>query len=174
MVLEGTHLFHPYVVGIQAKMDVPLTYAIAAGGSIVLLLFIHSATHLTRFLGPCQTLIRQYFLLFTLVGRHRFLGPWTLAQVSLQLVYLVANIFCTSFRVLTAKKASVRASYLSLINIMPAYFGFYLSFICNMLGVLLATYCFFHVSTGTMSVLFGLLHVLIYAANKPSFKVGKL
>jgi len=154
-------------------MDVPLTYAIAAGGSIVLLLFIHSATHLTRFLGPCRTLIRKYFLLLTLVGRHRFFGPWTFAQVSFQLVYLVANIFCASFRVSTAKEASVRAGHLSLINMMPAYFGFHLSFICNMLGVSLATYRLFHASTGTMSVLFGLLHVLIHAASKPSFKVGE-
>ncbi len=128
-------------------MDVPLTYAIAAGGSIVLLLFIHSATHLTRFLRPCRTLIRKYFLLLTLVGRHRFFGPWTFAQVSLQLVYLVANIFSASFRVSTAKEASVRAGHISLINMMPAYFGFHLSFICDMLGVSLATYRLFHAST---------------------------
>ncbi len=155
-------------------MDVPLNYAIAAGGSIVLLLFIHSVTRLTRFLRPCRTLIRKYFLLLTLVGRHRFFGPWTVAQVSLQVVYLVANIFCASFRVSTVKEASVRAGHLSLFNIMPAYFGFHLSFICDLLGVSLATYRVFHASTGTISVLLGLLHVLIYATSKPSFNVGQL
>ncbi len=155
-------------------MDVPLTYAIAAGGSIILLLFIYSVTHLTRFLGPCRTLIRKYFLLLTLVGRHRFFEPWTFAQVSFQLVYLVVNIFCASFRVSTVKEASVRAGHLSLINIIPAYFGFHLSFICNMLSVLLATYRLFHAFTGTISILFRLLHVLIHAASKPSFKVSEL
>jgi len=154
-------------------MDLPLTYAIAAGGSIVLLLFIHSATHLTRFLGPCRTLIRKYFLLLTLVGRHRFFGPWNFAQVSLQLVYLVANI-CASFRVSTAKEASVRAGHLSLINMMPAYFGFHLSFICDMLGVSLATYRLIHASTGTMSVLFGLLHVLIHASQQAELQSGRV
>lgn len=154
-------------------MDAPQFYAIAAGGSIVLLLFINSATHLTRFLGPCPTLIQKYFLLLTLVGRHRFFGPWTFAQVSFQLVYLIANIFCASFKVSTAKEASVRAAHLSLINMIPAYFGYHFSFICDLLGVSLATYRLFHVSTGTMSVLFGLLHVLIHAASKPSFKVGE-
>lgn len=154
-------------------MDAPLFYAVAAGGTIVLLLFINSATHLTRFLEPFWTLIWKYFLLPTLVGRHRFFGPWTFAQVSFQLVYLVANIFCASFRVLTAKEVSVRAAHLSLINMMPAYFGFHLSFISDLLGVSLATYRLFHASTGTISVLFGLLHILIHAISKPSFQVGE-
>lgn len=34
--------------------------------------------------------------------------------------------------------------------------------------VSLTTYRLFHASTGTMSVLLGLLHVLIHAARKPS------
>ncbi len=66
-----------------------------------------------------------------------------------------------------------RACHLSLINVMPASFGFHLSFICDMLDVLLATYRLFHASTGTMSVLFRLLHVVIQATSKPSFKVGE-
>lgn len=154
-------------------MDAPLFYAIAAGGGIVILLFINATTHLTKFLEPCRMLIWKYFLLPTLVGRHRFLGPWSFAQVSFQLIYLVVNIFCASFRVSTAKEASVRAAHLSLINMMPAYFGFHLSFVCDLLGVLMTTYRLFHASTGTMSVLFELLHVLIHATSKPSFKVGE-
>ena len=48
-------------------MDAPLFYAIAAGGSLVLLLLINFAAHLTRFLGHCRTLVRKYFLLPMLV-----------------------------------------------------------------------------------------------------------
>ena len=154
-------------------MDAPQFYAIAAGGSIVLLFFINSATHLTRFLGPCRTLIQKYFLLLTLVRRHRFFGPWTFAQVSFQLIYLIANIFCASFGVSTAKEAGVRAAHLSLINMMPTYFEFHLSFICDLLRVSLTTYRLFHAFTGIMSVLFELLHVLIHATSKPSFKVNE-
>ncbi len=78
LILRRTYSFHPHVVGI---LNFPsgdgrtIVYAIAAGGSIVLLLFINSATHQTKFLKPCRTLIRTYFLLPTLFGRHRFLGP---------------------------------------------------------------------------------------------------
>jgi len=73
----------------------------------------------------------------------------------------------------TAKEANVRAGHLSLINMIPAYFGFHLSFICDMLGVSLATWRLFNTSTGTMSVLLGLLHVLIHAAGKPNVKAGE-
>ncbi len=72
---------------------------------------------------------------------------------------------------LIIKKASVRASHLSLINMLSAYFKFYLSFICDILSVLLITYRLFHALTEIMSVLFKLLHVLIYAINKSSIKV---
>ena len=143
-------------------MDAPFFYAIAAGGGIILLLFINATTHLTKFLEPCRMLIRKYFLLPTLVGRHRFFEPWNFAQMSFQLIYLVANIFCASFRVTTAKEASVRAAHLSLINMMPDYFGFHLSFNCDLLGVSLTTYRLFHASTGTM---FGLI-VSVAASNK--------
>ncbi len=178
VVLERTHSFHTLFVSIfdfnRQEMDATQFYAIAAGGSVVLLLIINSALHLTRFLGPFRTLIQKYFLLPMLVGRHRFVEPWTPAQVSFQLIYLAANVFCASFRVHIAEEASLRVGHLSLINMMPTYFGFHLSFICNMLEVSLATYRLFHTSTGIMSVLLGLLHVLIHAARKPSFNVGEL
>ena len=109
-------------------------------------------------------LIQKDFLFLTLVGRHRFFGLWAFAQVSFQLVYLVTNILYASFKVSTAKEASVRAGHLSLIKMMSAYFGFHLSSICDMLSVSLATYQLFHASTGTMSVLF-------HGTSKPSFKV---
>lgn len=57
---------------------------------------------------------------------------------------------------------------------MPAYFRFHLNFICDLLGVLLATYYVFYAFIGTMSILLGLLYVLIYTTSKPSFNVGQL
>ena len=57
---------------------------------------------------------------------------------------------------------------------MLAYFRFHLSFIYDLLGVLLATYRVFHVFIRTISILLRLLHVLIYTTSKPSFNVGQL
>jgi len=77
------------------------------------------------------------------------------------------------FQNIDRKEASVHAGHLSLINVMPAYDKFHLNFICDLLGVSLATYRLFHTFTGTIFVLFVLLHVLIHAASKPSFEVGE-
>ena len=149
-------------------MDPQLFYAISAGGGILLLFFIDIVTHSVWFPEPCWKLIWKYFLLPSR-WRHRFFGPWILAQMSFQLIYFIANIFCASFRASTAKEASVRIACLLLINMMSVYFGFHSSLICDSLGVLLATYRLFHASTGTLAVL---LHVLIDVIGKSSFNVG--
>ncbi len=149
-------------------MDVTQFYAIAAGGCIILLFIIHSLIRLSRFIKLCDTLLRKHLVYPLLLRRHRLLGPWTRAQVVFQLIYLGGNVFCTCFKVSTASEAATRAGNLSLINMMPAYFGFHLSFICDLLGVSLPLYRLFHASTGTMSVLLGLLHVIIHTAGKPS------
>ncbi len=154
-------------------MDATQFYAIAAGGSIVLLLVVNSARHLPELLAPGRALLQKYFLLPMLIRRHRFVGPWNPAQISFQLIYLAANVFCASFKVHTAKEVSTRASHLSLINMIPTYFGFHLSFVCDLLNVPLTTYRLFHASTGTMSVLLGLLHVLIHAVGKLTLNFGK-
>jgi len=88
--------------------------------------------------------------------------------VAFQLIYLAANVFCACFKVSTATDTATRAGHLSLINMLPTYFGFHLSFVCTLLGVSLPTYRLFHASTGTMSILFGVLHAAINAAVKPS------
>jgi hypothetical protein len=154
-------------------MDATQFYAIAAGGSIVLLLVVNSARHLPELLAPGRALLQKYFLLPMFVRRHRFVGLWNPAQISFQLIYLAANVFCASFKVHTAKEVSTRASHLSLINMIPTYFGFHLSFVCDLLNVPLTMYRLFHASTGTMSVLLDLLHVLIHAISKLALNFGK-
>lgn len=104
---------------------------------------------------------------------HHFFELWTFTQMSLQLIYLIINIFCMSFKVSTAKKVSVCTAHLSLINMMSVYFEFHLSFICNLLRVSLIMYHLFHTFTVIMSVLFELLHILIHVISKLSFKVSE-
>jgi len=147
-------------------MDTTTFYAIAAGGTITVLLIVRFVAYLAKLLTPCSTWLHKHVLLPLIVRRHRFLGPWTRAQVSSQLIYLAANIFCLSFRTSKVAQASVRAGHLSLINMMPAYFGCHLSFICDILGVPPSAYRRFHASTGIMSTVFALLHVIIHVAPK--------
>lgn len=51
---------------------------------------------------------------------------------------------------------------------VPTYLGFHLSFVCTLLDVSLFTYRLFHASTGTMSIILGLLHAVISAVGKPT------
>ena len=149
------------------EMDVTQFYAIAAGSCIALVFMVRTLIRLRWLLKPGDGLLRKHLLYPLLLRRHRLLGPWSRAQVALQVIYLAANIFCICFKVSTASGAATRAGHLSLINMVPAYFGLHLSFICTLLGVSLPTYRRFHASTGTVSVLLGLLHTVINAVRKP-------
>ena len=149
-------------------MDVTQYYAIAAGGCIALLFIVQTLIRISWLFIPCIALLRKFFLCPLLLRRHRLLGPWTRAQVAIELIYLAVNALCACFRVSTASNVATRARYLSLINMMPTYFEFHLSFVCTLLGISLPTYRLFHASTGTMSVILNVLHAVISAAAKPS------
>jgi hypothetical protein len=60
--------------------------------------------------------------------------------VLLQIYYVTANAFCLSFRAELFGEVSVQAACLSLINIVPAFAGPYLSFLVDVLGLLLRTF----------------------------------
>ena len=149
-------------------MDVTQFYAIAAGGCIALLFIVHTLIRLSWLFKPCDALLRKHFLYPLLLRRHRLLGPWTRAQVAFELIYFAANVFCACFKVSAASDVATRAGHLSLINMVPAYFGFYLSFVCTLLGVSLPIYRLFYTSTGTISIILGVLYTVINAASKPS------
>ena len=142
-------------------------YAIVTGGCIALLFLVRTLIRLCWLFKPSNILLRKHILYPFLLRRHRLLGPWTRAQVAYQVIYLAANIFCTCFKVSTASDAATRAGFLSLINMVPAYFGLHLSFICTLLGVSLPSYQVFHRSIGTISVLLSLLHTVINAVGRP-------
>ena len=89
---------------ITNKTDVTQFYAIAAGGCIALLFIVRTLTRLRWLRKPGDALLRKHFLYPLLLRRHRLLGPWTLAWVAFQVVYLAANVFCTCFKVSTQAK----------------------------------------------------------------------
>lgn len=142
-------------------------YGVAAAGSAILLVAIRSVIRLRPLLEPCGALLQKNILDLRLLPRHRFFGPWTFAQVAMQLLYLTANLFCIMFRVSDTNEAATRAGQLSLINMAPAYFGFHTSFASDLLGISLSTYRILHASTGCMSVLLGLIHALIHVSSTP-------
>jgi len=81
-----------------------------------------------------------------IVRRHRLLGPWSRADVLLQLIYFTINMFCMTFRVTSVKEAGARAG--TMINMAPPFFGFHLSFLADILGISLSNYRRIHRMTG--------------------------
>ncbi len=143
-------------------VDVTQFYGVAASGSVILLIAIRSFIRSRPFLVYCGALLRKFILYPRLFRRHYFFGPWTYALVVIQLLYFGANLYCI---VSNTSESGTRAGHLSLINMVPAYFGFHLSFASDLLGISLSKYRILHASTGCISILFGLLHALIHVSS---------
>ena len=146
-------------------MDIPLIYAITVGAFFGLVIIMRAASFFLRIFRAYSVLLMKYLLYPRVLRRHRFFGPWTRAQVLSYLLYLAVNIFCSTLRVSTVKELSNRTGTLSLINMIPAYFGYHLGFVSDILGLSILDYRRIHASTGIMSVCLGLFHAIINAAS---------
>lgn len=144
-------------------MEITLVYAIALGGVLLTLLLINLIPWFPYLTLSTPTFLQQALRYLTypyLVRRHRFLGPWTCADIMIQLAYIASNSFCIGFRVSDVAKASVRAGSLSLINMIPLFLGPHLGFLADILGISLSTFRLLHRSAGLMSFGLALFHML--------------
>jgi len=152
-------------------MIITQIYAIIAGTIFGSVLMMSAAASFVRYLRPYSVLLVKHFLYPRVLRRHRLFGPWTRAEVLLHFLYLAVNIFCSTFGVSTIKQLGNRTGTLSLINMIPPYFGYHLSFISDMLGVSILNYRRIHGSTGAMSVFLGLFHAVINIASVKNLKL---
>jgi hypothetical protein len=163
-------------------MDVTLGYAIATGGVLLILVLINllpCLPYLVSFAPPFFYQALKYLIYHYLVRRHRFLGPWTLADVIIQLVYIICNSLCLGFQVSSLgfqvssiAKAGLQAGNLSLINLIPLFLGPHLSFLADILGVSLSTIRRIHRSAGLMSLGLVLFHVLVIVVSSTAFTLS--
>lgn len=144
-------------------------YAIAAGGVVVLLIVIKSLVSVEQVLRALALLTAKHLTYPYLVRRHRLLGPWSRADVLLQLIYYTINIFCMTFGVTSVKEAGARAGTLAMINMSPSFFGFHLSFLADRLGISLSNYRRIHRMMGWISFVLGLIHTLSVIHDDPSY-----
>ena len=150
-------------------MNVTQFYTIVTDSIIDLLLIIHFVICVIQFLQSWSTLLLQYVLYSFLINWHRFLRPWIRAQISLQLLYLIVNILCNSFRVFTVKEAGTCTGTLSLINLILIYFNVHLSFLNDLLEISLLVYCFVYKFTEIMFIMLNLFHVIVSVTGNLSF-----
>ncbi len=150
-------------------MNIPQVYAIAAGGVFVLLLIMKSLSSVQHLFHALAILVAKHLTYPFLIRRHRLLGPWSRADVLLQVTYFMINMLCLTFRVGSVKEAGVRAGTLAMINMAPLFFGFHLSFLADILGISLSDFRRIHRMMGWMSLLLGLVHALVVIHGDPSF-----
>lgn len=140
-------------------MDTTTFYAIAAGGLITVVFLIQISRYIHRILqDSVLNLFFRYIIYPCCISRHTLLGPWSRGMVLIQIVYWAATLFCTCFRIGSPSEATTRTGVLSLINLVPLYFGFQLSFIADVLGVSLRLWRQLHGTLGVMAVVLALVH----------------
>jgi hypothetical protein len=148
-------------------------YAVAVGGVFCICFLIAMLPYLMPFMEKISLFAFKHLIYPQFLRRHRLLGPWTLAGIFIQLAYIAVNVFCFSFRVSSISNAGLRAGNLSLINMMPLFFGPHLSFLASLFGVSLDTYRLIHRSAGLMSFILLLFHVLTVVAVGTAFPLSE-
>jgi hypothetical protein len=153
-------------------MEITLGYAIALGGILLIPVLLPCFWYCTLFTPSFLRYALNFLTYPYLIRRHRFLGPWTYADIIIQLFYIAINAFCLSFRVTSdIAKAGMRAGNLSLINMIPLFLGPHLSFLADILGISLSTFRLIHRSAGLMSLGLACLHVVFSFASHTAFSL---
>ena len=62
-----------------------------------LLLLINGLPLITRLVKYLSPLISKHLIYRYIIYKHRLLGPWSQADVLVQLIYIVGNIYCFEF-----------------------------------------------------------------------------
>ncbi len=157
-------------------MDLIQAYAIAMGGVFSVLLLLNGWPWIAHFIHYISPLTSKYMVYRYVLRRHRLLGPWSLAGVFLQLIYIAGNIVCFSLGVShvqtqrsTLSQAGLRAGTLSIINLIPLFAGAHLGTLADVLGVNLRTIRQIHRSTGIMAVLLVSFHIVVAVGTRQSF-----
>ena len=141
-------------------MDVTQIYAVVAGSLFAALTTINFCIHLGTILQTCTVWILRHIVYPFFLRRHRLIGPWSRRGLILRSIYLLTNIFCSSYRTQSIVEAGNRTGILSLINLMPVFFGPHLDFLAGLMGVSLHNLHTVHGSAAVVSVLLSAAHAL--------------
>ena len=152
-------------------MDPTQVYAIFLETAFVVCVAVRGTIYLSWLFQSYNTLFAKHFSYPLVLERHRLIELLSRADLFYYILYFAVNIFCGTFRVSSIADVGTRAGNLSLINIMPSYLAFHLSFMSDMLGLSLRAYRTVHATTGVMSVTLGMVHTGIKIAKVPELKI---
>lgn len=147
-------------------MEITQWYAIVVASAASSFLLLNLFAYLALFRGHISLIVSKHLTFPYVLSRHALLGPWSAADVLLQMVYLTVNVFFLSFRVTDMSQAGVRAGTLSLINMAPLFGGLHHDFLADLFGSSLKTCQRVHRSAGFAAFACAALHVIIAAMSK--------
>jgi hypothetical protein len=152
-------------------MEITLVFGIAIGGIFLSLALFKIRHRIRQFLEVFLLWIEKHFVYPQCLRRHRYLGPWSRADVLLQSVYFATSVFCLIYKVPSISKAGLRAANLSLINLIPLFSGPSFSVLTDLLGVSLVTFRRFHRLAGVMSFVLLAFHAITVVVSRTSFSL---
>ena len=147
-------------------MDITQIYALAMGGAAFCFVITRVLSQLGRYLEHLAPQVSKHFFFRYIIHRHALIGPWTVASVCIQLMYLTTNIFCVCFRASDVAQAGNRAGTMSLINLAPLLCGHHFDFLADVSGLSLESWRVVHRSSGVIVFVLVALHVILAAASK--------
>lgn len=155
-------------------MQITLAYAIALGGFLIISALMNLLPFFPFVIPPTWRSVHKGIRYLTYpyyIYRHRFIGPWTRADIIIHLVYIAANSFCLVFQppVPTIMQAGLRAGNLSLINLIPLFLGPHISFLADIFGVSLTAFRAVHRSAGLMSCAMVIFHAVAMVLSPRMF-----
>lgn len=142
-------------------MDVTQIYAIVAGSLFAVLTTVNFCIHLWTLVQTYTVWVLRHIVYPFFLRRHRLVGPWSRRGFILRNIYILTNIFCSAYRTQTMMEAGKRTGILSLINLMPLFFGPHLDFLAKLMGVSLHNLHIIHGSAAIMSVLLSAAHAIL-------------
>ena len=157
----------------ELTIEITEAYAIAMGGFFILLILWNLRYRIRKVLAYLSVWVSKHFVYPQLLDRHRYLGPWTRADIVLQATYIILNGYCViTYRPESIGRVGLRAANLPLINLIPLLAGPYLNFLVDLLGIPLSALRRLHRSAALMSSVLLLIHILTIFATRTSFPLN--
>jgi hypothetical protein len=150
-------------------MDIVQIYIITTGSVFAALIILNLLRHATRVVDGASLFVRKYLTYPFLLRRHHYAGPWSPAEILLQLSYITIIAFCLGFQTTSLSAIGRRSGYLALVNLIPQFAGPHLSFLADLLGLPLSIYGVLHLTVGVMSYALLLLHVGTVMVKRQAF-----
>lgn len=172
-ILPFTQAFFPTLsFSHPLDMDSLIIYAIAAGGTFVLLFLIKTAAFIAGKLHKVTVPLQRHLTLPVLFA-HRPFGPWTRADVFLHFSYISINIFLVFFRASAIAGVGRRAGTLAVINLVLPLSTIHLSSLADLLDIHLQTCQKVHRATGWMAIVLLAIHAIIALVEGHRFPLSE-